>query len=510
MKKIFKKNKFGILQNGVQIKFDLQIKECMSMTRELIKKTPSNYKKLLDLIRSNPSILVEVKIDEYFYQIRTKIEDFEQSLKAELEKPTRKSVPIEDQEVNQDKEEVDSTELFYFINNPEYLKIKVKLAPWSSLIQKAQKYPIFDNLLTNKMKKLKTSKFLEERLENIKRRISVNKIIYCCSDNTEYIKKALQLFKEPKKVHNFDFKKFPSLANFQKYAKMITFRNNIAVIENISFALAYTDKKEASKDLKNKKKKEFLDFLNCSLTKMFEVILVLVKKSEKSETKNFLKQNCQDSISLQTPIKLDAQVICDVLELGFAENDPKVMNILKNENFEEIFSKKISTENIKNMILKNPKKSGEPTEDISIPEVTWDDVGGLEDAKKEIRETLILTQKYSSFLSPKLGRRAGMLFYGPPGTGKTLLAKCIANECKLNFISVKGPELLNMYVGESEKNVREVFQKARDNQPSILFFDEIDSLLPKRGNSQDSSSVTDRLVAQFLTEMDICMNSVKK
>lgn len=92
--------------------------------------------------------------------------------------------------------------------------------------------------------------------------------------------------------------------------------------------------------------------------------------------------------------------------------------------------------------------------------------------------------------------------YGPPGSGKTLLAKAIANECSMNFISVKGPELLNMYVGESEKNIREVFERGRGNRPCVLFFDEIDALAPARAKNSDQNNVMDRIVAQFMTEMD--------
>ena len=106
------------------------------------------------------------------------------------------------------------------------------------------------------------------------------------------------------------------------------------------------------------------------------------------------------------------------------------------------------------------------SEPLSIPSVHWEDIGGLEDAKLAIRQTITLTQTYQHLLNPLLGKRSGLLFYGPPGTGKTLLAKCIATECNLKFLSVKGPELLNMYVGESEKNIRDVFQRARDNAPS--------------------------------------------
>jgi peroxin-6 len=95
-----------------------------------------------------------------------------------------------------------------------------------------------------------------------------------------------------------------------------------------------------------------------------------------------------------------------------------------------------------------------------------------------------------------------VLLFGPPGTGKTLIAKAVATECSLSFLSVKGPELINMYIGESEKNVREVFQRARDARPCVIFFDELDSLAPNRGKGADSGGVMDRIVSQLLTELD--------
>ena len=96
----------------------------------------------------------------------------------------------------------------------------------------------------------------------------------------------------------------------------------------------------------------------------------------------------------------------------------------------------------------------------------------------------------------------GILLYGPPGTGKTLLAKAVATSCSLNFFSIKGPELLNMYIGESEANVRRVFQRARDARPCVIFFDELDSVAPKRGTHGDSGGVMDRIVSQLLAELD--------
>lgn len=137
-----------------------------------------------------------------------------------------------------------------------------------------------------------------------------------------------------------------------------------------------------------------------------------------------------------------------------------------------------------------------------IPNVTWDDVGGLASVKSEILDTIQLPLEHPELFSDGLKKRSGILLYGPPGTGKTLLAKAVATSCSLNFFSVKGPELLNMYIGESEANVRRVFQRARDAKPCVIFFDELDSVAPKRGNQGDSGGVMDRIVSQLLAELD--------
>ncbi|XP_074845338.1 peroxisome biogenesis factor 6 [Carettochelys insculpta] len=136
-----------------------------------------------------------------------------------------------------------------------------------------------------------------------------------------------------------------------------------------------------------------------------------------------------------------------------------------------------------------------------IPSVTWQDVGGLQEAKKEILDTIQLPLEHPELMALGL-RRSGLLLYGPPGTGKTLLAKAVATECTMTFLSVKGPELINMYVGQSEGNVREVFARARGAAPCIVFFDELDSLAPRRGRSGDSGGVMDRVVSQLLAELD--------
>ena len=137
-----------------------------------------------------------------------------------------------------------------------------------------------------------------------------------------------------------------------------------------------------------------------------------------------------------------------------------------------------------------------------IPNVTWHDVGGLSHVKDAVMETIKLPLERPGLFASGMKKRSGILFYGPPGTGKTLVAKAIATEFSLNFFSIKGPELLNMYIGESEANVRRVFQKARDARPCVVFFDELDSVAPKRGNQGDSGGVMDRIVSQLLAELD--------
>jgi transitional endoplasmic reticulum ATPase len=139
---------------------------------------------------------------------------------------------------------------------------------------------------------------------------------------------------------------------------------------------------------------------------------------------------------------------------------------------------------------------------IEIPNITWDKIGGLKDVKQELNEAIEWPLKNPEiFKKMSVRPPRGVLLYGPPGTGKTLLAKAVAKEAEANFISVKGPELISKWVGESEKGVRKIFAKARQVSPSIIFFDEIDAIAPKRGVASDNH-VTERVVNQLLTEMD--------
>jgi transitional endoplasmic reticulum ATPase len=140
---------------------------------------------------------------------------------------------------------------------------------------------------------------------------------------------------------------------------------------------------------------------------------------------------------------------------------------------------------------------------VEVPDVRWADVGGLENIKAELKEAVEWPLKYADlFQKARTNPPKGILLYGLPGTGKTLLAKAVANESGVNFISIKGPQLISRYVGESERGVREIFKKAKQAAPTILFLDEIDSLAPKRGSSSTDAHVTERVISQFLTEMD--------
>ena len=140
---------------------------------------------------------------------------------------------------------------------------------------------------------------------------------------------------------------------------------------------------------------------------------------------------------------------------------------------------------------------------VEIPDVSWEDIGGLEDIKGKLQEAVEWPLKKPEVFK-RLGIRPprGILLYGPPGTGKTLLAKAIAKESEANFILVNGPSLLSKWVGESEKAVREIFRKARQTAPTILFFDEIDALVPRRSSNSSDNHGTERIVNQMLTEMD--------
>ncbi|XP_048567798.1 cell division cycle protein 48 homolog [Triticum urartu] len=182
----------------------------------------------------------------------------------------------------------------------------------------------------------------------------------------------------------------------------------------------------------------------------------------------------------------------DVIDLEDDTIDAEILN-----------SMAVTNDHLKTALVStNPSALRETV--VEVPNVSWTDIGGLDGVKRELQETVQYPvehpEKFEKFgMSPS----KGVLFYGPPGCGKTLLAKAIANECQANFISIKGPELLTMWFGESEANVREIFDKARQSAPCVLFFDELDSIATQRGGRVgDAGGAADRALNQLLTEMD--------
>jgi transitional endoplasmic reticulum ATPase len=174
---------------------------------------------------------------------------------------------------------------------------------------------------------------------------------------------------------------------------------------------------------------------------------------------------------------------------------------------EEIPSEVLDALRVTNEDFAEARKNVEPSAMrevlVEVPDITWKQVGGLDDVKQDLKEAVEWPLRYPEVFERLQTRPPkGILMFGPPGTGKTLLAKAVANESECNFIAIKGPELLSKWVGESEKGVREIFRKARQASPSIIFFDEIDALVPKRGSYQGSSHVTESVVSQILTELD--------
>ena len=236
-----------------------------------------------------------------------------------------------------------------------------------------------------------------------------------------------------------------------------------------------------------------------------EMIISITKKNKISKNINFKE------IAKKTPGYLAA----DLQSLARAAGHNAINRLIKNKkikiNLEKLEENNINEElDLENLYIEQEdftyaltqiqptsKREGFTT----IPNVTWDDVGGLKELREELYYDIVLPITEPSKLKiVGISKAVGVLLYGPPGCGKTLLAKAVANEAKANFISIKGPELLNKYVGESERAIRSLFIRAKNSSPCIIFFDELDALVPKR--SQENNNSSERVVNQLLTEMD--------
>ncbi|NXG42108.1 NVL protein, partial [Psilopogon haemacephalus] len=225
----------------------------------------------------------------------------------------------------------------------------------------------------------------------------------------------------------------------------------------------------------------------CREAAMCTVNRVLIK-SQRQESKHIHTEGNTDEESTGTDIVDELQRLLDLLK----KQEPLP---------EEQLQKLCIDMNDFIVALSSVQPSAKREGFVTIPDVTWADIGALEDVREELTMAILApVRNPEQFKALGLTTPAGVLLAGPPGCGKTLLAKAVANESGLNFISVKGPELLNMYVGESERAVRQVFQRARNSAPCVIFFDEVDALCPRRSDRESGASV--RVVNQLLTEMD--------
>ena len=276
--------------------------------------------------------------------------------------------------------------------------------------------------------------------------------------------------------------------------------------KNNIYILFYENKFEIPNFLLNKYK--VLYFHNISLDEKQKLIIDSVlffknhyqnllqssfikKISEKIKNKKIINLNKEilnnESISkilINLPLKDIKSSLLNIYYQYFLNSNNEILPILKNE-----------LTRIYNNYLNNP--DNEKISISSIPKISWSDIGGLSEIKNEI----------DSILNPKINinnnkKPNGILLYGPPGTGKTLIAKAIANTTSMNFINIKGPELLNMYIGESENNIKKIFDEGKNNSPCVLFFDEIDSLCQNKSKSHEQDNIMNRIVSQFITEMD--------
>jgi transitional endoplasmic reticulum ATPase len=259
-------------------------------------------------------------------------------------------------------------------------------------------------------------------------------------------------------------------------------------------------------DLKDKLKvlKEFAKTLKIDTDankKMFDALAL----EQKDKIKPLLKDELLNNLASRTHgfVGADMAALCKEAAISVIRRVLPDIDLKESQPIsKEVLEKLVITEEDFENAMKIVVPSGMREVLVEIPNVTWEDIGGLEDMKRDLKEAVEWPLKYPERFK-QMGIRAprGVLLYGPPGTGKTLLAKAVAHESEANFILVKGPELLNLWVGESERGVREIFKKARQVAPTVIFFDEIDSIAGRRGR-EIGNNVTERMVNTLLTEID--------
>jgi len=226
----------------------------------------------------------------------------------------------------------------------------------------------------------------------------------------------------------------------------------------------------------------------------------------KSSILNGLKENILNELAEKTHGFVGADLAALAKEAAMAAVRRILPDIMKTEEesvSEDILNSVYVTNEDFREALRVVRPSALREVFVEVPNVAWEDIGGLEDVKQELKEVVEWPLKHKeAFRRLSIKPPKGVLLYGPPGTGKTLLAKAVASETSSNFILIKGPELISKWVGESERAIREIFKKARQTSPCVIFFDEIDAIASRRSSSSQDSKVNERVVNQLLTEMD--------
>ena len=328
------------------------------------------------------------------------------------------------------------------------------------------------------------------------------------SANTEELKKIIQTLTKLNDLEKLVFDYLDESDPKQKEYVDVVKQNGFFVVKNNTIELNFTKTKiidlikQAGTD--KKYKEEYLSYIKlCENDEMAKRVFVGLTHEEHIELTDEFKKQMIEHLANVTHGYVGADMSSLTKEAAMSVLRRILPDInLKDDTIPASVLKKLEVrdEDFKNALMQvEPSAMREVL--IDIPNIKWEQVGGLDEAKQYLKEMVEWPLNHpEAFTNMGIKPPKGILLYGVPGTGKTLLAKAVANESDANFISIKGPELLSKWVGESEKHIREMFKKAKQVAPCIIFFDEIDSIAPKRGHS--TNDVTDKVITQMLTEMD--------
>ncbi len=448
----------------------------------VLTKEISDLESDLDKLKEREKDLYEkdpLKISNSLTNLRKQISSIEKSiaLKTKEKKELSKKIRINEKrieslhsDITNDKKQIS------LIKKSEKLS---KLSELLNLSEKSLEFALFG--LTGKQ----LIRIIDIYLENLS-----------SGDKSNIDKEALLTHLQGDSPYNFFDPKFKVLEDYSKNFKLTKKFIKEKIIPSL-------DKNRESEVI------EYLEYLIKNFVEedlTAEIFSGSVDENLKNELKTRFLEKMKDEIATKTHgfVGADLQALTKESAMSTLRRNLDKFNLDKDEAIPEkvLQSLKITKDDFENA-LKVVRPSAMREVLVETPNVKWEDVGGIENTKRELREAIEWPLKYpESFKRMGIRSPKGVLLYGPPGTGKTLLAKAVANESEANFIQVKGPELLSMWVGKSEEGVRKVFERARQVSPCVIFFDEIDSLAGRRGLHECGSKVTESVLNQLLVEMD--------